>query len=348
MRRAHLARYLAPLFLLSGCVQGGELGVLAFDDNESPRLVGDDKFAVGDILSVHVTTNEVIDLASLVGASSDTAVLEVEPGLASDIRGGLTLTATVVGEGSADIEVRDAAGLIVDKIQIDAAAATELSVEPLQFGLTTGKLIGERGIDVFSVSNAPLFTRLRENANDPASLKGQLSATGSSSDPLVGLRTDGAEQFVGELFSGDLSLTPEAAFSLTGGQGSAVVTLAAGDLVRDIPVNVIPLDPNGAFAIRAVGVDPNGQPAQAGAIGGVAFRLDGDAEVEIFGGFYIFSEVVAQGAEPLLRFDARAQDSALFTAIGTGDATVEIGLENPLADGPPVKTLRVTFPVTER
>lgn len=324
---------------LAACVQGGQLGNLFFDDLESPRQVGDGKYAVGDLVALRITPGEGISLEGLTAASSNPAVLLVDPNLIDNGDNSLTLLAEVTGEGAADIQILDAFSNLVDVITVDTGFAVDVLAQPVQFGLESNKFLDV--MNIFEGGSVEILTQLQEDvAGTLVPLKGQIPGdVQTEGQGFVEVVVEEEALLLGEAFQGDIDLVPLSFFRLEGlaAGGEESVTLSANGVLHSLTINTIPL--NGDLIDLVVGApDTSLGPVNSGAISAQAFLSESGEEV--FGGNYSFIEV---GFVPLLEITQVTPDFVVFTANGAGTSTVEIALVD--AQGIVIDSVQVNIDV---
>jgi hypothetical protein len=327
------------LFLLSGCVSSN-LGNLGFDDNESPIQPDAGQFAVGDIISLEVSIlDNAINRAQVAAfqvISSDEAVVVVEAALADQGDGTFNLTATVVGEGSAQVQVRNGEE-IIDFIDIQSDTATGVELEPLRFGGLSGFTFGNEGtINVFDSGDAFFVTRLLSDPTNPASdLKGQIDGNVSDEgvlaiNPVDVVFIDDTPFQLGERFlNGFFDLVPDTRVQIHGdnpGLEKLFFEAAETSFLSTLNVNVVDLDSN-AFEINALTPDTSAGPVGSGFLSGEGVLVGTNEPV--FGGHFVFTEVTP-GLDLIdIAPFSTTDDIVSFSAKAAGTVEIAVDLVNP-------------------
>jgi hypothetical protein len=326
---------------LLGCPDIGGNGKLLFADNEAALFDGpnNQNFALGDQLDLRITVfgNAGVVLGDdFTSAAKDNTLLSVESTTFSDNStpdlddDSLRINATALAEGPVELQVSDAVG-VVDFVKFNVVKADSVLLQPLQFDTKSEKVIGDT-LNIFAGTDVPLVSQL--NSTSDGLLRGQVAATVETDDDtavsLVLALDAGFE--LGERFLN--GVTPFTAVSLLGRAGLTNVSFsdAAGSFLEKITVVVIdPLVDPVDLTVNTQGQDPLA-PVSFGDIKATAFS-NGE---EVFGGEYVFVELVPDGGTALLNLfpSTTTDDKVTFSAVQAGVAQVEVSLvDNSVAGG---------------
>jgi hypothetical protein len=344
---------------LLGCDGIGGNGKLFFTDNETALFDGpvDQKFALGDTIDFKVTAlsdSGVVLGAEFTSAAKDATQLSIATTTFSDNStpdlddDSLRVLGTTLTEGLVTLEISDAVG-VVDFINFNIVPADSVLLQPIQFDVKSGKVIGDT-INIFAGNDVPLVSQLNSASN--GLLRGQIAATVDTEDDtavsLVLALDAGFE--LGERFLN--GITPFTAVSLFGPEGATNLISnvsfsdAAGSFLETITVNVVPFVEVGlVLTANTQGQDP-AAPVSFGDIKASTKRANGE---EVFGGEYVFVELVPDGGTALLNLfpSTTTDDKVTFSVVQAGVAQVEVSLvDNSVVGGFVVEQQIVTINVT--